>query len=862
MTGILFLWQTFTLRGLQKYFSRSLFTIIGIALATTVVLAIQIATNSAKHHFDESLNLISGKANLIINSKTNQSLDENYLKQLSWLWDVDSKITVVSSKPVLFKPANSHTETVLTIFGLDLLADKAFRSFTPTQKNQQESKKIPSYRVFEKNHVLIGERFAKQNNLNLGSKLLITADDDQHTLIVAGLFQETGSAQAYGGQLLVMDIGSYQNTFNVLGKVDQIDLIVPPDKLNQIQSQLQQKLPNGWQVVRPQFKNQQINQLLNAYHANLSALSFIAFLVSLFLIYNTLSISVTRRRYEIGILKSLGVSQKQVLGLFLLEALTLSILGVLLGTLLGCVIAGWMVGSTSATIQGLYTGIPVTTVNYDPVLILSTAFVSTVLVMIASVPPVIEATAVPAIIATERETQELGLKRWVKYLPVLSVLIALLALGCLLIQPVGNIPIGGYLCSLLSVLALTAILPSLLQGLFWILNLFNNRLPLPAQYGLKLLQATLGKTSITVASLMVGLSLMISMAIMIESFRESVQGWVDQTLKADVWIQPKSRSVTRFYGALGNNVSHWLKQQAGVLAVDDFIEKRITYQNQPTYLGAGSSSVIANYGGIRLTDNRDAKPVLKTLQNQMAVIVSESFANRYKVKTNSVITLDTPYNKKTQLKVLGVYWDYSSENGYLIMDRGLFEKLYQSHEISSVAVYTKSQKEAKALQAKLYQQFGNKQLVVQTNQELRDHVMTIFNATFSITYALHGISIIIAILTIANTLFALVLTAKRDLTLLKTLGYSMQQVQQTILAQAAFIGVAGSLFGILSGVILAVILILVIQFQSFGWQIPIHWPIGFFIQTFLVTVLSSLVAAYFPAKFAKNLLKHEVIRNE
>ncbi|MBX2860198.1 MAG: ABC transporter permease [Vampirovibrio sp.] len=879
------LFLRFIVRDLWRNKIRTGLTLLGIGLGVAILLAINLANHTALSTFQDSIDRVSGKTNLEVRPKTVADMDEALLQELTWLWTLPGEngenISEAHYTPVLEETAvwpgqdkdKNQTHEVIQVMGVDMLADTAFRSYDW----QADGKPDSFLTVFEADHAYIGEAMANRYGLESGSTFELFVNDRKVKLTVSGLLSGNGIGGAYGGSLVLMDLSTAQDTFNRAGRITRIDFKVPEKQIPTIMDRLTTQLPDTLAVQRPARRGAQVNKMLSAYQQNLTTLSFISLLVGMFLIYNTMSISVIRRRPEVGILRALGISTRSVFLLFLFEAGLLGILGTLIGMVGGVVLAKGAVKAVSTTIQALYVAQPVSGLNVDPTL-MGLAFIFGVgLTIVAALVPIWEAAAVSPAEAARRASYESKMQHLSKKLLWIGLGVGVLAYIASLQPPVeftmgdyssNQMPLFGYLSALLIILAGTLVIPSVLQVLLPLLaNLLKRTLGHEARLSALSLQGAIGRTSVAVASLMIGIAMMVSLAMMIGSFRETVVSWVNDTLRADLWIEPISRTNNKQTGRLDLSIAKVIAEVPGVAAVDPFLEFPIEFEGDRANLGVGNFDVIANFGNLQFIDGEATTDVFDRVKTQRGLVVTESFALKHHVNKGDTLTLDTP-SGPVGFPVGGVYYDYSSELGYIVMPRPLYLEYFDDNSASNLAVFLTPQANSQTVRRTIFERLKNNEnskdvlLNIQTNRELKKEVMVIFDNTFAITYALHAIAIVVAMLAVMNSLFALVMESRREFGILKYLGAGHQQIKRMVMVQAGMLGLLGNITGMTIGFLLALLLIYVINRQSFGWTIQLFMPWGFLIQSFILVMATAILSGLIPARLAARIPAPEVVRAE
>ncbi|MDP6358095.1 MAG: FtsX-like permease family protein, partial [Planctomycetota bacterium] len=232
------------------------------------------------------------------------------------------------------------------------------------------------------------------------------------------------------------------------------------------------------------------------------------------------------------------------------------------------------------------------------------------------------------------------------------------------------------------------------------------------------------------------------------------------------------------------------------------------------------------------------------------------------VKTGDTLQLPTPAGE-LPLLVTGVYYEYSNDRGYIIIDRKQFIERFGDASANVVSVYLEPGEDLMDVRQRIMNEVGkDNPIVVRTMAMLREDVLKIFDRTFGVTRALQLIAIVVAVLGIVNTQVALVFERRREFAVLRYLGAAGRQIRQMVILESGLLGIVGIVLGVLAGIALAAVLILVINKQSFGWTIQAHFPGGYVLGTSLLVLLSTMIAGIYPAKLASQVNASEALRAE
>jgi putative ABC transport system permease protein len=423
-------------------------------------------------------------------------------------------------------------------------------------------------------------------------------------------------------------------------------------------------------------------------------------------------------------------------------------------------------------------------------------------------------------------------------------------------------PVFGYIAALLLIGASAMAIPALVSATSVASGGLVRRLfGVEALLAARALIGSLRRTSVLVGALSTAIAMLAAVGIMVGSFRETVALWMDSQLQADLYISPAVPAGADRHPTMSADIPEQLLKLPQVAAVDQLRAYEISYHGLPATLGGVDARVAGRYGTRSFVSKAAAQSIFAMLVRADAVIVSEPFANKHHVRAGDVIPLALG-GKKISFRVIDVYYDYSNERGFIIMDRGTLLKYLPGPEPSNLAVYLKpgtSPDEAKQV---VQSALAGRRVLVFLNRSLREQGMRIFDRTFAITYALEAIAVFVAVMGVGGALLALVIDRRREFGLLRFLGAADRQVRRMILFEAGLLGLLANLAGMILGFFLSLLLIYVINKQSFGWTIQFHWPIAVLLTALSLVYAATLLAGLYPARIATKLVPIEVIHEE
>ncbi|MDZ4854353.1 MAG: FtsX-like permease family protein [Nitrospirota bacterium] len=851
---------------------RTLLSIAGVALGVMASVAIGTANIHVLRSFEQAVTTVAGSATLEI-AGHDLGVDESVITAVRAVKGVVTAAPVIEESVVVTQ--GEPRGQALQILGLDLISEVKTRGFQIAQADTE----VALEELLAPDALYLGRQVAADLNLGVGSVVKVTVGGRVVRLRVVGLIHHEEARSSLWDRLAVMDIAAAQMLFQSVGRLERIDLVTTPGRpLDDIVASLRAILPPHLLVQRPAQRTKQVENMVWAFQLNLSVMSWVGLLVGVFLIYNTIAFAVAQRRREIGIYRALGMTEGRVAGLFLVEAGLLGLLGGLLGGLGGIWLASGLVSLVSRTVSDLYA--PVSsgglTLSMDLLTFTSVAkgvVLGTVVSMVGALGPSMEAgrtVTVRALAPGDYESANqlrAGLWGWI------SLALFVVAGLCSLMGPVGELPLFGYIATMCLLGALSCLAPMCIKALGW-RHLRRDSETMVLGGSLRLIAADQaarhpGRNAVTVSALMVGLSIMIGVVVMVRSFRDTVEFWVDETVMADLIVAPQSWLQGRQFGQASRSLpGAWrstLSAIDGIAAVDTYRE---------AYVGVESQSVALVSRDLRLHAQRsrylmvqgDSSLALRRAAESGGALLSEVLATRLRLREGDVVSITTPAGPMA-VPVEGIFYDYSTDGGKMVMDRTWYQQQWHDDRVTVLSVYLAAGADVDQVRQSIMTHVAGLDgmtlppLVIR-NRELRHEILEIFDRSFVLTYVLEAIAVLVAVLGIVNTLVTAVLERRREFAALRALGASTRQVERLVLWEAAYLGLIGAALGVVGGVLLALLLIRVINKQSFGWTIQMSVPGGIILQAVGLALTAALVAGYWPARWAARQPVVEGLREE
>lgn len=831
---------------------QSLLMVLGVAVGVAVMVSIDLANASAARAFELSTEAVTGKATHQIAAGSNR-LDETVYVQLARAGLVETAAPVVTS----FVTSPQLGGQPIQLLGIDPFVDAPFRNYLGDDAGSNGSDLLPL--LIRPGAILLSSETADRYELALGDTLILDIAGFEKQVLIAGLVQSQNrlTNRALNGMILA-DIATAQELTGTVGRLSRIDLILPKESEN-LQDQIQAALPAGVQLNTVEARQGSVEQMASAFQLNLMALSMLALVVGLFLIYNTMTFAVVQRRTLFGRLRCLGVTPREIFILVLSEAAAVGLVGSALGVALGVLMGQNTVGMVSRTINDLY----FTTTVRDTSLPLESLFkgglIGLAATVFTTVLPAWEAASVPPQAALSRSGLESKTRNQV--VAVASGGLGLIAAGvALFLIPSASLILGfgGTLAVMVGFAMLSALLMVFLMRI--VTPVLRAIFGLLGQMAPRNVVNALSRTSVAVAALMVAVAVMVGMGVMIASFRNTVTIWLGQTLQGDIYISAPSFTANTPRVEIAPEVVEAVQAWPGLQSVSQL----------------RSIQVLARQGLVDVTavDNPriEQERIFKSLKGTPGslwdrmqageVIISEPLANRLSLDAGSEIELQSPAGWQTY-RVIGVYFDYASSGGTLMMAMEIYRQAWQDNGVTSIGINLPDGTDVEDATRRLQDGLGKFQrLTIRPNQALREDVMVVFDRTFAITSALRILATIVAFIGVLSALLLLQLEKQREIGILRALGLTGRQLWRLVMLETGLMGLAAGLLALPAGYALSLILVYVINQRSFGWTIQMLTQPETFLQAVGVALVAALLAGIYPAWRMSRTAAAEEMRNE
>ncbi len=838
-------------RHAARHRLRSALTFFGVVLGVAVIVAIAMVNRSLTTSFVSTIDQIAGQAVLQVAN------GESGLAE-SWLAVIRDTPGVADTAPAVegFLPIAGAPGERLFVYGVDMLTDSTIRDhqFAASPFGFEQALDF----IAQPDSIAITEALSRRLNLPPGSSIELLTSEGKKNYTVRALLKEQGSAKVFGGNFALMDLPVAQRTFGKQGKIDIVDLTVEEgERIEAVRQRLRERLGGAAEVERPQKRGEQIELLLTSFRVGLFFVSLIALFVGFFLIYNTMTVSVIQRRREIGALRCMGVKRGELLRLIFAEALSLALASSLAGALFGWLLARFALAAVGETVGNLFSLMDLGGGHLSAADLLLALGCGIAVAVLAALHPAWEAVQVsPVENARQAAWQPAGGKK-ISWANGFGVGCGIMALALLLLAPkVGgsverfSVGVFGMLVFLLSLAFFCPALIAFAVAWFW-----RTAVRVPGMSWAEARLAADGlrrnpvRSGITVATLVISLAAIFTIAAFVNSVRGSLLSWVDQMVTADLIVSSGARTAGPKNVPLNEDLLPALKEIPGVKIVDLYRLLRSSYQGKPILIESFSARDSASVRTLPMADGDGAR-ALKEMGEGQGVVVSESFRSKFGKGSRDQIELVTP-SGKTTFDIIGVYVDYSSDSGSVLLDRSLYKKYWREELVDAFDLWLEPGAEEQRVIQTIRHRYGEKyQLFVSTHRELRDAVVKIMEQSFVVNYAVEIVAVVVAIFSVINTLLASVLDRAREIGVLRAIGATQAQVRRMVVMEGGWMGLLGGLLGLFAGTVMAYHHVVYNTKQLTGWTFQFYYPYGVAILSVFASVMLCLVAAWAPAKRA------------
>jgi len=806
-------------RALWRHPVQLLLAVAGVAVGVAVVVAVGLANQSAREAMHLAVERVAGAATHQIVGGP-EGLSDGLYRRLRVDLRLRRVAPVVEGGVTVADAGNRP----LRLLGLDPFAEAPFRDYLGALGGSGGGSGALVDMLVRKDRIALSRGEAASLHVGRGDVLRLRTPAGVVPVHVAALI-DAPDRDLSG--LAFADVATAQSLLGRAGRLSRIDLILEPGQVESVRA----ALPPGVSLIPAASRSRALGQMSSAFHLNLTALSLLALVVGLFLVFNTMNFLVVQRRPMLGTLRAVGVTRRQIFAQVLADAALVGVLGTAVGVPLGIGMATGLVELVLRTINDLYFH-TVGGLDVNPASLLRGLALGLAGTVAAAVPAAREAVSVPPHGALSRGDLEVRARRGARVMAGTGV-VALGGGGALLYLSPGLFAGFAGLFAIIIGTALLVPLAVLLAG-----RALQSRLRGPLVWRLALGGATasLSRTGVAVASLSVAVSAVIGVAVMIGSFRGSVEQWLRQSLAADFYVSAPA--------PLDDALADRLAGVDGVRFVTRSRHYRLPTADGFTELWALGMPPAAHsrFQLLAATDDPWAH-----FRSGRTVFVSEPLAYDHHLQPGDALVLRTAEGRR-RFRVAAVFRDYGAVQGVVLMRRALYRRLWHDDRLSGIGVHAAAGVHRGTLEARLKRAVaGVPGARVRDNRVVYRRSMAVFDQTFTITSVLRLLAAVVAFVGVLGALMALQLDRAREYATLRALGLTRRQLGGLLMSQSGLLGLAAGLAAVPLGVVLAALLVFVINRRAFGWTMGFVVHAGPLAQGVGLAVFAALLAALYPA---------------
>jgi putative ABC transport system permease protein len=834
-----------SLRYLLRHPWQLALALLGIGIGVAVIVAVDLANASARKAFLLSMDQVAGEATHQVVGGARGVPEEVYTSLR-----VDQGIRSVA--PIVDGTVEIG-DRLFDLLGVDLFAEQQIRTFTSEASVPTDTGELSQQNLFREfltrpGSATMSARTAAELGIRVGDSFTLIAGGIEYQGTLLGTYE--GDDNGLDG-LVITDIATAQAWLGQAGWLSRIDVRITNGGAVTVE-RLEALLPNGTRLLTAAGRTQATAAMSQAFMTNLTAMSLLALLVGVFLIFNSVSFSVLQRRGLIAVLRALGVTRGRIVGMLLTEAATLGLAAGAVGIALGIFLGEQLLHLVSRSINDLYFRVSVTDVSISGLSIAKGVIAGVGTALIAAAAPAIEATTYEPRLAMVRSLLERRAGRSLPYVALAGL--ATMAFSVILLLGSGRNLVAGLTAVFLLILGFASCVPLAVRWASRLLSpLAQSAGGVTMRMAVAGIGASLSRTAIAIVALAIAISATIGVSVMVDSFRGSVKDWLEQTLQADVYT-----GVQR--GAMRPDLIKDLQNIDGIEAVSTSRRTWIEDASGRTQLLAIRMAPGA-YAGTELLDGT-AEAVWAAWENEDAVLVSEPYAYQQQVAAGDLITLPTDQGERP-FRVAARYQSYDINASAVMISRANYDRYFDDDGVDTLGLYLSAGVDVDSVIANIQSiSEGRQRLRVDSNARIRDLSLEIFDQTFVITDVLYWLATGVAFIGILGAMLALQLERAREFGMLRALGMTPRQVGGMVTVQTGLIGLLSGLAAIPLGVVMAWVLIKVINRRAFGWQIDMAIAPGILLSAVVFAIGVSLLAGLYPAWRAGRNRPAVVMREE
>jgi len=815
---------------------RALLAALGIALGVALGFAVHLINRAAVDELAAAVRALAGEADLEVRGGRSGFPEELYA-------ELARLPGVAAASPVLELEAGlADAERGIRLVGIDAL--RAAR-LQPALLGIESERR---FALLEPDRVFLTPQAARALGLGEGDRLRLVVGLRTVELAVAGVLP----AGVLPGTAALTDLATAQWRLDRLGELNRIDLrLAPGADPAALRARIAARLPPGVHVVSVDAEAAKSANPSRAYRVNLNVLAMVALFTGGFLVFSAQALEIARRRGEHALLRVLGLERTGLAQLVLAEAAVVGLAGSALGLALGYAFAHAAVRVAGADLgAGMFRGVT-PELAFAPAIALLYASIGVAIALAGALLPALDAARVPPAQALKAGDEARVLGGAPPLWPGLALLAAGLALA--LLGPIEGIPVFGYLAIACLLVGGIALMPRLSRAVL-------GALPLPRQAPLALALAQLrgapGQAIVSLSAIVASFALMVAMAIMVASFRQSVDDWLDHVLPADLYFRTTHAGETAY---LEPGFEERVRALPQVARAEFLRSARVTLDPSRQAISllarelppAGAAALLPLVGERYAPQGGDPPPIW----------VSEAVAELYGFAPGRRVELPVA-GARHMFVIAGVWRDYARQHGAIVVERTVYTKLTGDARANDAALWLAPGTGVGEAMAALRALPGGEQIDIGEPGEIRRLSLRVFDRSFAVTYALEAVAVLVGLFGLSSSLGAIVLARRREFGMLRHLGMTRGQIGAMLAAEGSFLALLGAGAGLAVGGAISLVLVYVVNRQSFNWSMDLHPPYATLALLAAVIVLLAALTAYFSGREAMGMAPVRAVRED
>jgi len=842
--------RSITLYHWRVHWLRTLLTVVGISLGVANVIAVSGLASSVLSSFQNTVHTLAGESELEILPSAGGDLSEDVVAQAMAVEGVSGAAGLIET----FLPVDELRGDSLYLLGVDFLQSPIWRAQIPPDAITIEDEL--SF-LAQLDSLMLASEFPSPPGTRLDSQLHLNTPAGPRSLTVRGILRNAPVSQLFDGRIGVMDLPAAQALLGREGRIDRAAVSVATGtSVGATRDRLSEVLGPGVRVDAPEARGEEVDKLLLSLRSMLFIAGSLAVIVGVFIVFNTVSVSVQQRRRELALLATVGVRRRAIVGLCLLETLLLTVAGLLVGLLGGRLLAVVAAGAVGAATSEIWTHLELSGASTSAGTVAGLA-IGLVTSFFASGLAIYSTLSAPTVEAL-RPLESTSATRRLRWVPAMIGLGLIASTWTILLAP-PRLGLSGIVALVVGTQVVAyggiALLgPSLVE---WIGRAARRLAQSSSSAAVRLaaenIPRTPARSGATVATIVAAVGMAISLTGLVHSFEGAWLRWLEHHFGADLFVGSGARFHLRAGPAMDMALGSRIAGIPGVESVEPFRVIPAELDGQPIFIQGLAVEERLAHGGLAMVQGTLAEAT-DALKAGTGVLISDNLATRLELDLGEMITLPTPQGPRLA-RVEGTYVDYlgSLDLGAVLLAQDQLQHIWGDRYANLFRVWLEPNASTDSVRRAILASLGGQGFYVITAGQFLDGVRGILDSFFVATWALVAVAVLVAVIGIINSELATVLDRRAEITMLRTIGFRASHLVRAVLLECASLGALGGAAGLALGAMLSAQFVDVALRLITGWRIPFHLHLGVPLATFLFATGVAALAGWVPALAATRL---------